>query len=50
MTFQYRFTTLLILMAMSIIIPATGALAAGNGRDLTIYYSNDVHGKTEPCG
>jgi len=26
------------------------ARAEGTGRDIILYYSNDVHGETEPCG
>ena len=24
--------------------------AAGSGQDLLLFYSNDVHGETAPCG
>jgi hypothetical protein len=30
--------------------PVLQATAENGGRDIIFYYSNDVHGETEPCG
>ncbi len=38
--------TLSLLLLFSVVFTATQAI----GTELNIYYSNDMHGKVEPCG
>ena len=56
---QATFLLLSFLALFSITAPASGASAKGKVnasqpaetlRDLTIFFSNDVKGETEPCG
>lgn len=56
---QATFLLLSFLALFSITAPASGALEKGKGNasqptealhDLTIFFSNDVRGETEPCG
>jgi len=56
---QATFLLLSFFALLSITAPTSGATAkradnpsqpAGAQRDLTIFFSNDVRGETEPCG
>lgn len=33
-----------------LLVMAPPLLTAANAQELLIFYSNDVHGETEPCG
>jgi len=41
---------LLIFICILFWQPEFQTRAEGTGRDIILYYSNDVHGETEPCG
>jgi hypothetical protein len=44
------FLLLFIMMTTLFWQPVLQATVKAGGRDIIIYYSNDVHGETEPCG
>ena len=42
-----KLVALIIAIILSLAQPIT---AAQSGQELLLFYSNDVHGETEPCG
>ena len=48
---QDMFSIILLTILTSLLFQPVGQVAAQtSGQDIVIYYSNDVHGETEPCG
>ena len=41
---------LVVIMVTTCWPPASFAAPLPSGREIVFYYSNDVHGETEPCG
>lgn len=39
-----------ILIVSLVFLFLPGVLSAANTEKLTVFYTNDVHGETEPCG
>lgn len=46
---QFRYYLLIIILFLGISPQISGPTLAAD-QDLVIFYSNDVHGETEPCG
>lgn len=41
---------LFTLLIVTLFALAQAVIAAASGQDLLLFYSNDVHGETAPCG
>ena len=41
---------LFVIMVAACWLPALRSASSQSGREIVFYYSNDVHGETEPCG
>ncbi len=46
---QFRYYLLIIILSLGVALRISSPTLAAD-QDLVIFYSNDVHGETEPCG